>query len=265
VELQGRASELAKQGISVVAVSYDPVETLAKFASEKKITLPLLSDRGSAIIRRYQLLNDTIDRDSRMFGVPYPGTFLIDASRTVTARYFEDRYQERNTAASIVVRQGGTARGPATTAANPHISVKAAVSDDTVAPGSRVTLVFDVTPARRMHVYAPGEHSYQVIALTVDPQAVIAAHATTYPPSEPYHFAPLNETVPVYQKPFRLTRDVTVASTREAQEALGRMQTLTLTGKLEYQACDDKVCFRPNAIPFKFELKVKPLDRPRQP
>lgn len=261
MELQGRVDELRQQGLSIVAVSYDPVDIIAKFAAARKLTFPLLSDPGSAVITQYGLLNGTHQPGTRTYGVPHPGTFMLDANRTVTARFFEEAYQERSTAASILVRQGAGGAGPSLTAANQHIAVKAAVSDAQVAPGSRVTLSFDVTPGRRIHVYAPGA-DYQVIAVTLDPQPLLVEHDTVYPPSEIYHFVPLDERVPVYMQPFRLTRDVTIAATKEAQQALRGMETLTLTGKLEYQACDDKICFRPNAIPFKFELKVKPLDRP---
>ena len=261
MELQGRLADLEKQGLSVVAVSYDPVETLAKFASARNITFPLLSDNDSSVIRKYGIFNDTTEKGTRFYGVPWPGTFVLDARRTVTSRFFEERYQERNTAASIVSRQGGPGAGPSMTAANQHISLNADVSDAVVSPGSRMTLAFDIAPRRRIHVYAPGAE-YQVIDIKVDPQPVLTTHPTVYPPSEIYHFVPLDEKVPVYMKPFRLTRDVTVSATREAQEALRGKSTLTLTGTLEYQACDDKVCFKPAAVPFKFELKVKPLDRP---
>jgi hypothetical protein len=152
-------------------------------------------------------------------------------------------------------------KAPSLTVANLHMAVKASVSEAVVAPGSRVTLAFDITPGRRMHVYAPGA-DYQVIAVKLDPQPVLLPHETVYPASEIYFFEPLNEKVPVYQKPFRLTRDVTIAATREAQQALRGMKVLTLTGKLEYQACDDKVCFKPTAIPFKFEVKVKAPSKP---
>jgi hypothetical protein len=260
VELQGRAAELETQGLSIVAVSYDPVETLAAFAGARGITFPLLSDPGSAVIRQYGLLNEAGERGTRYDGIPHPGTFLLDAARVVRSRFFEAAYQERNTAASIVVRQGGSGSGPSLTAANQHLSLKAAVSDGEVAPGSRVTLAFDVTPGRRMHVYAPGA-DYQVIDIALDAQPLLVPHDTVYPSPEIYHFVPLDERVPVYMKPFRLTRDVTIAATKEAQQALRGMQTLTLSGTLEYQACDDKICFKPNAIPFKFELKVKALER----
>ena len=261
MELQGRVGELRAQGLSLVAVSYDPVETIATFAGRRSITFPLLSDPGSTVIRQYGLFNESHEPGTRSYGVPHPGTFVLDPRRVVTARFFEEVYQERSTAASIVVRQGGSGAGPSLTAANQHLSVKATVSDGDVAPGSRVTLAFDVTPGRRMHVYAPGA-DYQVIGVTLDPNPLLAPHDTVYPASEIYHFVPLDERVPVYMKPFRLTRDVTVAATKEAQQALRGMTTLTLSGKLEYQACDDRICFKPNAVPFKFELTVKPLDRP---
>lgn len=243
-------------------MSYDPVETLATFARARGITFPLLSDKGSAIIRQYGLFNETAAVNTRAYGVPHPGTFVLDPARKVTARYFEQEYRERNTAASIIVRQGGAGRGPTVTAANAHLSMKAVVSDDTVAPGSRVTLAVDITPARNIHVYAPGAE-YQVIELKLDPNPLVVTHPVRYPESEKYHFKPLNETVPVFQKPFRLTQDVTLAATREAQKTLASQTTLVLSGRLEYQACDDAICFRPTAIPFTFELKVKPLDRPK--
>jgi hypothetical protein len=261
VELQSRVADLQKQGFSVVAVSYDPVETLARFAGAKGITFPLLSDSGSAVIKRYGLLNEAVDVAARAYGVPHPGTFMLDAQRRVTARFFEERYQERSTAASIVVRQGGAGRGPTLTMANRHISVKASVSDEVVAPGSRVTLAFDVTPGHGIHVYAPGA-DYQVIAVNIDRQPVLNLDETVYPASEIYHFVPLDERVPVYQRSFRLTRDVTIAATPEAQQVLRGMPAMTLSGKLEHQACDDKVCFAPDAVPFAFELTVKPLERP---
>jgi hypothetical protein len=39
------------------------------------------------------------------------------------------------------------------------------------------------------------------------------------------------------------------------------MPTLTLAGALEYQACDDKVCYNPARAPFSFKVTTKGLDR----
>ena len=61
MELQGRLSEIRKAGMGLAAISYDPVPTLADFSTRRGITFPLLSDPGSATIRRYGILNTTID------------------------------------------------------------------------------------------------------------------------------------------------------------------------------------------------------------
>lgn len=39
------------------------------------------------------------------------------------------------------------------------------------------------------------------------------------------------------------------------------MTTVNITGALEYQACDDKVCFNPTRVPISFVLSLKGLDR----
>jgi hypothetical protein len=78
-----------------------------------------------------------------------------------------------------------------------------------------------------------------------------------------YYFQPLNERVPVYQKPFRLLQEVLLEGTAQAQAALQGKDALTITGTLEYQACDDKVCFNPATVPLSWTLEVRPLVRER--
>ncbi len=261
MELQSRFKDILQQGLGLVAISYDTIETLRKFADSRGITFPLVSDQGSAIIKRYGLLNDTVDPKNRAYGVPYPGTFIVDRQGVVTSRFFEDAYQERNTAASILLKGGLRATGAAVMTRTTHLTLNASISDTTVAPGERVTIALDITPQRGIHVYAPGTHSYQVVRLVFDSQPWLRAHRAQYAPSEIYHFRPLNEHVDVYSKPFRLTSDLTILATPEVQKLLAAQESITITGALEYQACDDKVCFNPSRVPLTFSLKLKPLDR----
>jgi hypothetical protein len=263
VELQRRLPDLTAQGLGLAVITYDPPAVLARFAEQYGITYPLLSDAGSAVITRYGLRNTTVERGSRADGVPYPGTFVLDARGRVTARYFETAYQERNTVASILVRHGqGPGSGPALAAETRHLRVQAALSDGVVAPGSRVTLSLAIAPRPGMHVYAPGRHTYQVVTFTPTPQSWLRAHPVRYPPSEIYHFVPLDERVETYQQPFTLTADLTILATPEVQKQLAAVKTVTVDGRLDYQACDDKVCYAPAAVPLSFTLDVQPLLRP---
>jgi hypothetical protein len=100
-----------------------------------------------------------------------------------------------------------------------------------------------------------------VVRLTIDPQPWLRVHETVYPRPEIYHFKPLDERVEVYARPFQLRRDVTLRATPDVQKLLGAMGSVTITGALEYQACDDKVCFNPARVPISLTLNVKALDR----
>jgi hypothetical protein len=137
-----------------------------------------------------------------------------------------------------------------------HLTLNASISTTQAVPGGKIAVAFDITPKRLMHVYAPGKHDYQVIAVKIDPQPWLKVAPTTYPPSEIYHFKELDEKVETYGKPFKLVQDITVLNTAAAKKALAA-GPVKLTGKLEYQACDDKVCYAPTRIPVSFELSAK--------
>ncbi|MBY0495232.1 MAG: hypothetical protein K2Y23_13555 [Cyanobacteria bacterium] len=137
-----------------------------------------------------------------------------------------------------------------------HLTVSTSISATEIAAGQKVSLSFDITPKRNMHVYAPGKHDYQVIAVKLDPQPWMKVAPTTYPPSEIYYFKELDEKVETYGHPFKLVQDVTVLDTAAAKKALAA-GALKVSGRLEYQACDDKVCYAPAKVPVSFALTVK--------
>ena len=132
-----------------------------------------------------------------------------------------------------------------------HATITTATDAATPAPGGRVALFVDMTPNPGVHVYAPGAKDYLPVKVTLKPQTDAKAGKLTYPKSEMLYFAPLNETVPVYQKAFRLAQDVTLA------KSVKPGSTVTLAGTLEFQACDDKVCFIPESVPVSWTVTVK--------
>jgi hypothetical protein len=56
---------------------------------------------------------------------------------------------------------------------------------------------------------------------------------------------------------------VVLEGTPEAQASLRGQQTLTLTGTLEYQACNDKECFNPASAPISWTVGLRTLVRER--
>ena len=157
------------------------------------------------------------------------------------------------------VRLGvGGATVQSTQISSDQLDVTTYPSDDAVAVGNRFSLVFDVAPRPGMHVYAPGAEGYRVIRLDLTPQQFIRALPMAYPASEIYFFEPLKERVPVFQKPFRLIQELVVEATPDAQAAWKGKEALTVSGVLEYQACDDKICYNPVTVPLSWSLKLRP-------
>jgi DsbC/DsbD-like thiol-disulfide interchange protein len=194
----------------------------------------------------------------RFRGIPFPGTFMLDRQGRVTSRFFEDYYWERNTVSNVMLRLG-VADTPveATHVSTEHVDLKTYPSDASVALGTRFSLALDITPKRGMHVYAPGAMGYRVIALNITPQAHVRTMPVRYPPSEIYHFVPLNERVPVYQKPFTLLAEVVPEATAEARKALAGRNELVISGTLQYQACDDKICYNPVSLPLTWKVALR--------
>ena len=67
----------------------------------------------------------------------------------------------------------------------------------------------------------------------------------------------------LFQKPFRLMHSMAVNTSPESRAALKGVETVTISGSLEYQACDDRVCFAPHSIPVSYTVKLRPLDTER--
>ncbi len=264
VEIQGRLDELRRGGLGVAVITYDPVDVLADFSRRRQVSFPLLSDKGSTVIRQFGILNTTVDPKNENFGYPFPGTFMLDVRGVVTARFFEQAFQERSTVSSVLVRLGGRLALPATTVKSPQMTITSYVTDRTVAPGTHFSVVLDVIPGPKMRVYAPGvTGGYRPIELSLDLPPGVRVSGALYPASEEYLFEPLNERVQVYQTPFRIVQDVVIDPTPAAVAALGK--SVTLRGTLRYQACDDEVCFSPQSVPLTWTVAVRELDRERVP
>ena len=284
LELQSQYDTLRKDGLGLVGISYDSHDILQAFSQQHGITFPLLSDVGSATIKRYGILNTVAEEglgpkgndpdvmarvklyvsangaNERQRGIPFPGTFIVDRSGRVKARFFEDSYTVRDTVSSIRVRlnEGGSSVA-ATRVQSAQLDVVTYPSDSSVAPGNRFSIVAQVMPHNGVHVYAPGAGNYKVINLKVLPAQYIRALAPVYPPSEVYFFKPLNERVPTYQKAFTITQDVVLDGSAAARTALAKQGAMTIGGALSYQACDDRLCYDPVTLPLSWSVNLKPI------
>lgn len=252
----------------MAALSYDSPALLADFARRRSITYPLLADVDSRVIRAFDILNENFPKGHAWYGVPFPGTFIIDETGKVAAKYFEEDHRNRYTAASILAATFKSEDGLLWAAVDtPYFRLRYAATDAVVHGGSRIGLVVDVQLKPKMHVYAPGvQASYKPIVWTMEETPAWLAHAVTYPEARTLHLPAIGETVPVYEGGLRLTRDLTIGQPAEVRSVLaGGGSELVVRGAFRYQACDDRQCFPPATIPLEWKLRFEAHDNRRAP
>jgi hypothetical protein len=148
----------------------------------------------------------------------------------------------------------------------PHLKLTVEQSDRSGYPGSNITLTAEVRLPPDVHVYAPGTKGYKPINLVIEPAAGMELKPAVYPRSKILFLPVINERVPVFEGTFRISQDVQVATAADFSSSLGADgKTITISGKLEYQACDKTICYLPTSVPVQWLLQVLPLDRQRAP
>jgi len=265
VDLNQQVAAFRKQGLGVASLTYDSVDVLRNFAKRQGIRYTMLSDPESTVIRAFGILNDNIEPGNFAYGIPFPGTYVINERGIVTAKYFEEDYRERDSAASILTRQFGAGGLEKTTVDTPQLTLTYSASDATFAPGRRITLILDVEPKPKMHVYAPGVQGYIPLDWHMTDTASWIAYPPSYPASTMINLPVIHETVPVYNTRIRLVRDVMIGQEGELASILGPDRTLTIEGTFRYQACDDKECYIPKTLPLKWTFRIGKLDTQRVP
>jgi len=225
----------------------------------------MLSDPDSKIIRAYQVLN--AEATGQFNGMARPGYFFIDRSGVIREKFFEARYRERLSGNNVIAKLFPELGQEVTdTVEAPHLQLAVEQSDRTAFPGGRITLTAEVRLPADVHVYAPGTKDYKPIQLLIDPTPAGQLEPTVYPRSRILFLPAIKERVPVFEGAFRISQDLQVAAAADFSNSLGPDgKTVTITGKLAYQACDSKICFLPASIPMQWQLQVLPLDRQRAP
>lgn len=100
---------------------------------------------------------------------------------------------------------------------------------------------------------------YKPIRLVLDEMKEMELKPAIYPPSKILYLSAIQERVPVFEGMFRISQDVKVSSTAEFWGSLGKEgRTFTISGTLEYQACDKRICYLPASVAVKWQVQVFP-------
>ncbi len=95
MQLAEISDQIEAMGISVVALTYDSVELLKTVQEDQDIQFTLLHDEDVSHVNAFGVRNLDYEPGHRVYGIPYPGIFLVDADGAIKAKFAEERYQDR--------------------------------------------------------------------------------------------------------------------------------------------------------------------------
>jgi DsbC/DsbD-like thiol-disulfide interchange protein len=218
------------------------MEALAQFAQEHGIEYPLLSDDGSKVIREFGILNTLIRPDEAIYGIPYPGSYLVDENGLVVEKFFHREYQMRETPLTIL-RSGFSVpvdlsrlTHAETEASGVHIS--AALTTSQLKFMQRSDLYVHLRLPDGLHVYGqPVPEGYFATEVSVSGPEGLRIGTPRYPQARPLRIEALNEEFRVFEGDVEIVVPLVCGS--RAGEGV------PIDVEVRYQACSDETCFLP--------------------
>jgi hypothetical protein len=245
---------IERNGLRIAAVSYDSQETLRHFAEKYHILIPLLSDRDSAVIRSFGILNTNIAPGLRAHGVPHPVEYLIAPDGLVLRKYFVPNYQHRVAASSVALREFGVAseEAAALTLRSGALTVVIGLSAARAFAGQEIGFFAKFALEPGWHVYgAPLPEGYTTTSVTFDGPAIVH-QSFELPSAAPIRMDFVGETVPVHSGSFQGFGSLLLRFPLDDGKTM-------LSGRVSFQQCSDTICEAPETIPFELPLTLEPF------
>lgn len=121
----------------------------------------------------------------------------------------------------------------------------------TATAGSTLRLALEVAVPEGLHLQSnrPRDPSLIPTTLTLDPPDGVTITEVVFPPSTDFFLEGTTEPLAVFEHEFVIGVTAEIAADAVAG-------TVTIPARLRYQACDDKVCFRPRSLDTGWSFRI---------
>ena len=242
-------------GIAVYALSYDEPDALRDFRDAHQITYSLLSDPDSKVISDFGILNTLIDpNDHPWYGIPYPGTYVINGNGVITHKFFDNNLAVRVGPEQLLRAANGDSITVAqTSSATPNSSTFAvSFAGESLVPTVQrdVVVRFNVPDGR--HVYAdPAPAGSVAVSVQLDANDHLVQRPLVRPTPSPHTLGSTGEQFNVHTGDFELRLPITVNT-----PDIDGVPEITISGEVLWQTCDDDVCDLPQREGFTLTLPI---------
>lgn len=226
----------------------------------------MLSDVGSNVIRTFGILNTNVPEDHQMmYGIPWPGDYLIGPDAVVRDKLFLRNYEHRPSASGAVLRNfGARASSNVVEIKTEVLAASVCLSADRCFPGQELGVSLEVYLKPGWHVYGqPLPEHYQALELSFE-GPLVDEQSLELPQAKPLLLKGLGETLPAYEADIRATGKLGIKWSPPIPasflEPLGKPIEPGLhhiDATLRFQACSDEICETPQILRFQLPLKIE--------
>ncbi|WP_419915839.1 redoxin domain-containing protein [Candidatus Poriferisodalis sp.] len=246
-------------GVRLYALSYDEPDALADYAAAHDTTFTLLSDPDSEVITSFGILNTLIPPDDHpWYGLPFPGSYVIDADGTIVAKFFEHNFAIRSGPEQLLAAaldQEFEASAPGGGEPADRVSVDVQIDGDRLPMGVTRQIVATFRVPEGQHLYSePVPDGLVAAAIELDDNDGILSYEPVTPPTGSLTLSGSGDTLAVYEGDVVLRLPVAQNARNMQKDDDGRF--VTISGQVRWQACDDVECFLPESMPFSFRVEA---------
>jgi peroxiredoxin len=274
--LHDQIETLGLDNIKVYGISYDNQSSLKKFSDDFNIGYDLLADEDSAVIKKFGILNTTIDADTTImdratgrsyYGLPFPGVYVTDEKGVVIEKFFYRHYASRASAGTIMNSALGEIlmpkESPRESFSNDQIKITAFLADDALKFEYYSKIYVRLELEEGLHIYGGDlPDGFVATTVSVDETKGLRAANPVYPETSSKEFKELDVTLDVYDGVIDI--EVPVSLTAEVMNWIIRDKPdfMDIPLNVTYQACSDSVCYTPKTQKITVKIPVKDLVMP---
>ena len=253
------------------AISYDDQKTLSQFSEEQKIPYPLLSDLDSAVIRRFGILNDRIKPgDLFLYGIPFPGSFVVNAEGIVVAKFFHDSYKKRDSPELLIDAALGKVvlsdDAPSAAGGGDEVRISATVhgGKGTIRQGIRREIVVRFELDSGLHIYGePVPQGMVPVSIAVSGPPGLVVEDTIAPPTTPLKLSELGVELQVWSGVVDLCVPIYPTGELASEVRPLDFDSVPIQVEVRYQACNDQTCLLPTTETLRLDVPLDVVDVPR--